>query len=459
MMGRIKTDICIIGAGSGGLSVAAGAAQMGARVVLVEEGEMGGDCLNHGCVPSKALLAASARMPRPTYAEAMAHVKASIAAIAPHDSQERFEGLGVRVIRARGAFIGPTTVRAANTEIVARRVVVATGSRPMIPQIEGLNETPFLTNEKLFDLTEQPEHLIVIGAGPIGLELAQAHLRLGSRVTIIETQKALGREEPELAAIVVDRLRQDGVEILENTKVLETGGKPGAVWVETGAGRIEGSHLLVAAGRAPNVQSLGLEDAGIAFDPVAGIKVRSDLKTPGNRRVYAIGDVAGRRHFTHLAGYQAGVVVRSAVLGLPARERQDHIPRALYTSPEIAHVGLTEAEARAKFGDGIEVVQVGFDKSDRAVTAGDTEGAIKVIVRKGKPIGAGIVGHEAGELVAMWAMAISSGLGMAAISNTVLPYPTRAEINKRAASAYFSPRLFESRMIKRITRFVQRWLP
>ncbi len=458
-MERIKTDICIIGAGSGGLSVAAGAAQMGARVVLVEEAEMGGDCLNHGCVPSKALLAASARVPRPTYAEAMAHVRASIAAIAPHDSQERFEGLGVRVIRARGAFVGPKTIRAGAFEIDARRFVVATGSRPMIPSIEGLAETPFLTNETLFEQKDQPEHLIVIGAGPIGLELAQAHLRLGCRVTVVEAQKALGREERELAKIVIDRLRRDGLALHENTAVLRVGGKAGAVWVETEAGRIEGSHLLVAAGRVPNVGGLGLDAAGIAADPVAGIAVGSDLKTPGNRRVYAIGDVSGRRHFTHLAGYQAGIVVRSAVLGLPARERQDHIPRATFTSPEIAHVGLTEAEARARFGDGIEVVQVGFDKSDRAITAGDTEGAIKVIVRKGKPVGAGIVGPEAGELIAMWAMAISSGLGMAAISNTVLPYPTKAEINKRAASAYFSPRLFESRMIRRITRFVQRWLP
>ena len=459
MIERIKTDICIIGAGSGGLSVAAGAAQMGARVVLIEEGEMGGDCLNHGCVPSKALLAASARVPRPTYAEAMAHVRASIAAIAPHVSQERFEGLGVRVIRARGAFIGPKTVRAGEAAVAARRSVVATGSRPMIPAIEGLAETPYHTNETLFEQKGQPEHLVVIGAGPIGLELAQAHLRLGCKVTVIEAQKALGREEPELGQIVMDRLRQDGLVIHENTKVLKVGGKAGEIWVETGAGRIEGSHLLVAAGRAPNVHALGLEAAGVAFDPVAGIEVGPDLKTPGNRRVYAIGDVAGRRHFTHLAGYQAGIVVRSAVLGLPARERQDHIPRAIFTSPEIAHVGLTEAEARAKFGNGIEVVQVGFDKSDRAVAGGQTEGAIKVIVRKGKPIGAGIVGPEAGELIAMWAMAISAGLGMAAISNTVLPYPTLAEINKRAASAYFSPRLFESRMLKRITRFVQRWLP
>jgi pyruvate/2-oxoglutarate dehydrogenase complex dihydrolipoamide dehydrogenase (E3) component len=458
-MERIKTDICIIGAGSGGLSVAAGAAQMGARVVLIEEGEMGGDCLNHGCVPSKALLAASARMPRPSYAEAMAHVRASIATIAPHDSQERFEGLGVRVIRARGAFVGPKTVRAGEAEIEARRFVVATGSRPMIPAIEGLAGTPYLTNETIFEQKDQPEHLIVIGAGPIGLELTQAHLRLGCEVTVIEAQTALGREEPELAKIVVDRLRQDGLVIHENTPVAKVGGKAGSIWVETVAGRVEGSHLLVAAGRAPNVQSLGLEAAGITFDPVAGIAVRPDLKTTGNRRVYAIGDVAGRRHFTHLAGYQAGIVVRSAVLGLPARERQDHIPRATFTSPEIAHVGLTEAEARAKFGSGIEVVQVGFDTSDRAVTAGQTEGAIKVIVHQGKPVGAGIVGPEAGELIAMWAMAISAGLGMAAISNTVLPYPTLAEINKRAASAYFGPRLFESRMIKRITRFVQRWLP
>lgn len=459
MTEHIKTDICIIGAGSGGLSVAAGAVQMGARVVLVEEGEMGGDCLNYGCVPSKALLAASVRVPRPTYAEAMAHVKASIAAIAPHDSQERFEGLGVRVIRARGEFVGRARVRAGDCEIEARRFVVATGSRPMVPGVEGLADTPYLTNETLFDLTERPEHLIVIGAGPIGLELSQAHARLGSRVTVVEAAKALGREEPEFAAIVVDRLRRDGIVIHENTMVTKVGGSAGAIWVETGAGRIEGSHLLVAAGRVPNVYNLGLEAAGIAFDRIGGIAVGPDLRTSGNRRVYAIGDVAGRRHFTHLAGYQAGIVVRSAVLGLPARERQDHIPRATYTNPEIAHVGLTEAEARARFGKGIEVVQVGFDKSDRAITSGDTEGAIKVIVRKGKPIGAGIVGPEAGELIAMWAMAISAGLGMAAVSNTVLPYPTLAEINKRAASAYFGPRLFESRIIKRITRFVQRWLP
>lgn len=458
-MERIKTDICIIGAGSGGLSVAAGAAQMGARVILVEEGEMGGDCLNHGCVPSKALLAASARIPRLTHAEALAHVKATIAAIAPHDSQERFEGLGVRVIRARGEFVGPGRVRAGACEVEARRFVVATGSRPMIPPVAGLAEVPYLTNETIFDLAEQPEHLVVIGAGPIGLELAQAHLRLGSRVTVIEAARPLVREEPELAAVVLGALRREGVEIIENTKVVRAGGRAGAIWVETGAGRIEGSHLLVAVGRAPNVQDLGLEAAGIAFDPAAGIAVGPDLKTKGNRRVYAIGDVAGRRHFTHLAGYQAGIVVRSAVLGLPARERQDHIPRATYTSPQIAHVGLTEAEARARHGDGIEVVQVGFDKSDRAVALGQTEGAIKVIVRKGKPIGAGIVGPEAGELIAMWAMSIASGLGMAAISNTVLPYPTLAEINKRAASAYFGPRLFENRMIKRITRFVQRWLP
>lgn len=471
-MERIETDLCIIGGGSGGLSLAAGAVQMGARVVLVEGHKMGGDCLNYGCVPSKALLAAGRAAqamrsggafgvtpaePEVDYAAAQDHVARAIAAIAPHDSVERFEALGVRVIRAWGRFVSETELEAGDHVIAARRFVVATGSSPFVPPIPGLDRVPYLTNETLFGLRERPAHLLVIGGGPIGLEMAQAHVRLGARVTVIEAERALGAEDPELAAVVLKRLREEGVEIVEGQAVTQVSGQAGAVTVAAGEGSHEGTHLLVAVGRRPNLDRLNPGAAGVEVSR-AGIRVDAGLRST-NRRIYAIGDAAGGAQFTHVAGYHAGVVIRSILLGLPAKARTDHIPRVTYTDPELAQVGLTEAEARARHGDRLTVARFDFAGNDRAVAGGGAEGLIKVMVVKGRPVGASIVGPQAGELIGLWALALANGLKMGAVANMVAPYPTLGEVNKRAAGNYFSPKLFGNPWVKRVVRLVQRVIP
>jgi len=473
-MENLTTDLCIIGAGSGGLSVAAGAVQMGARVVLIEEGEMGGDCLNAGCVPSKALIAAARHahamttgaafgvtpvVPQVDFAAAKDHVARVIATIAPLDSQKRFEGLGVRVIRARGRFTSATTVAAGDTSITARRFVIATGSRPFVPPIPGLDATPYLTNETIFALREAPSHLIVVGGGPIGMEMAQAHRRLGCKVTVVEAAKALGREDPELAAVALKALRAEGIEIVEGFTVDAVSVSGAAVGVTLGDGRVlHGSHLLIAVGRQVAVEGMGLDAAGIDHTK-KGITVGPNLRSVSNSRVFAVGDAAGGLQFTHLAGYHAGIVIRQALFALPTRQRTDHIPRATFTDPEIAQVGLAEAEARAAHGDALTVVRWPFHDNDRAVTEGTTAGLVKVMVVKGRPVGVGIVGPHAGELIALWALAISARLRMSAVAGAVLPYPTLAEIGKRAAGAYFSPKLFANPWVKRVVGAVQRWLP
>lgn len=469
----IKCDLLVIGAGSGGLSVAAGASQMGASVVLLEGHKMGGDCLNYGCVPSKALLASAKaaygqthaaafgvadQVPNVDYAAAKAHVHNTIETIAPMDSQERFEGFGVRVIRAFGAFISPTEVQAGDHVIRARRVVIATGSAPLVPPVPGLERVPYETNETLFDLRERPEHLLIIGGGPIGMEMAQAHNRLGCKVTVIEGAKALGRDDPEAAAIVLDALRAEGVEIAEDALAAEITGEAGAIEVRTKDGRsFAGSHLLMAVGRKSNVERLNLQAGGIEPSQT-GIKVDASLRT-SNKRVYAIGDVAGGMQFTHVAGYHAGVIIRSALFGLPSKAQDLHIPRATYTDPELAQVGLTEAEARTKFGDKLELARFDYHHNDRALAELKTKGFIKVMVVKGRPVGATIVGHQAGELISLWSLALANKLKMSQIAAMVAPYPSIGEINKRVAGAYFSPRLFESPLVKRAVQFVQRWIP
>lgn len=472
-MNRIKTDICIIGGGSGGLSIAAGAVQMGAKVVLLEGHKMGGDCLNYGCVPSKALIASAKKAyamshggelgvadakAKVDYAAAKDHVANVIATIEPHDSVERFEGLGVQVIEEFGRFISKTEVQAGDTVIEARRFVVSTGSAPFVPPIPGLEDVTYYTNENIFDLREQPKHLLVIGGGPIGLEMAQAHARLGSKVTVIEGMKALGKDDPELAAIAVENLRAEGIEIIEDAQAEKISGKGKTITVHTPKGDFSGSHLLMAVGRKVNIDKLDLDKGGIAHDR-RGLKVGPNLRSVTNKRVYAAGDVAGGLQFTHVAGYHAGVLIRSMLFGLPSKQRSDHIPWATYIDPEMAHVGLTEADARQKYGGSVEVVRFNYDGNDRAIAERKTTGLIKVMVVKGRPVGASIVGHLAGELIGMWAMAIANKMKMSAIANTVLPYPTISEVNKRAAGAYFSPKLFESDRVKSVVGFVQRWLP
>ncbi|MEL7544183.1 MAG: FAD-dependent oxidoreductase, partial [Pseudomonadota bacterium] len=335
MSDTLTPDLCVIGAGSGGLSVAAGAVQLGASVVLLEKHKMGGDCLNYGCVPSKALIAASKHVhtmraqnpfgvtpvsPQVDRTQVRQHIRDVIAAIEPNDSVERFTGLGVNVITTAGRFIDGKTVMAGDQKIKARRFVVATGSSPLVFPIPGLDAVPYFTNETIFENDIRPEHLIVIGGGPIGMELAQAHLRLGSQVTVLEGQKALGKDDPELTEIVLKRLREDGLTIRENTLVQRISqASDGSIEAHVLSDGVEetvrGSHLLVATGRAPNVDGLDLEKAGIDFDK-RGIKVNAGLKT-SNKHVYAIGDVTGGYQFTHVAGYHAGLVIRSALFRLP----------------------------------------------------------------------------------------------------------------------------------------------
>ncbi len=467
----VEHDIAVIGAGSGGLSVAAAAAQFGRKVVLFEKGEMGGDCLNYGCVPSKALLAAAKQAqalrsgapfgiaavePQVDWAAVRAHVQRAIAAIAPHDSQQRFEALGVTVVRSAARFLDARTLEAAGRQFTARRIVIATGSRPAIPPIPGLGEVACLTNETIFGNQRLPEHLLIIGGGPVGLEMAQAHRRLGARVTVIEAGEPLAHDDPALAAVVLGKLAAEGVEMISRTQVIRVFQRDGAIGVETGDGRgFTGSHLLVAAGRRPNVEDLDLGRAGVAFTQ-RGITVDRGLRT-SNRRVYAIGDVAGGR-FTHEAGYQAGIVLRNALFALPAKASAV-IPHVTYTDPELAQAGLTEAEARARHGAAVKVLRAPFTGNDRAQAEGRTEGLVKIIIgRRGRILGAGIVAPGAGELIQPWILALAQGLRISAMAGPVLPYPTRGEAGRRAATGYFAG-FASNPLVRRVIGLIDRLRP
>jgi pyruvate/2-oxoglutarate dehydrogenase complex dihydrolipoamide dehydrogenase (E3) component len=451
----LRTDLCVIGAGSGGLSVASAAAQLGVRVVLVEKHKMGGDCLNYGCVPSKALLAAAKRAqlmrgagafgitpvdPAIDYRGVHDQVKGVIAEIAPNDSVERFTGLGVRVIKAAAEFVSKDTIVAGEQRIKARRFVIATGSSPAVPAIPGLDGVPFFTNETIFDNREKLDHLIVIGGGPIGLELAQAYRRLGSRVTVLEAMKAMGKDDPELTAVLLKRLQAEGIEIHEGALVERVTGGTRLIdvhFTERGVPAVaQGSHLLVAAGRTPNVAGLNLEAARIKYDK-RGIHVNDRLLT-SNSRVYAIGDVTGGLQFTHLANYHAGIVIRGALFRLRSRVNNDIVPWVTFTDPELAHVGLTEDAARQRHGR-VRVFRWPFYENDRAQTERVGEGFAKVVTdRKGKILGASIVGEQAGELIQIWGLALSQGLNIRAMTQWIAPYPTLGEINKRAAFGYYA---------------------
>lgn len=470
-MKSLNTDLCVIGAGSGGLSVAAGAARMGARVVLVERAKMGGDCLNYGCVPSKALIAAghaahvvrtSAKFgvnghePAIDFTKVHDHVHGVIATIAPHDSVERFTALGVDVVQAPARLIDAHTVEAGDRRITARRFVIATGSSPAIPDIAGLAEVPYLTNETVFDLRERPEHLVVIGGGPIGSELAQAHRRLGARVTMVVRGRLLPRDEPEAAAVVAKRLGDEGIDVREHTTpsaIVRQGNGIGVQLLGAPEGTIAGSHLLVAVGRRPNIGALQLEKAGIRVND-RGIMVDARLRT-SNRRVFAIGDVLGGPQFTHVASYHAGIVIRSALFALPARVDHRAVPWVTYTDPELARVGPTESEARL-LDSRIRALTWSFSENDRAQTERDTEGFAKVLVgAKGRIVGATIVGPRAGELILPWVLAIKRRMRIGALADVIVPYPTLSEVSKRAAGSYYSDALFSART-RRIVRLLQR---
>ncbi len=472
-MSKLLTpDICVIGAGTGGLVMAAGASQLGAKTVLIEGHRMGGDCLNTGCVPSKALLAAAhaaaayrratgfgleQAAPRVDFAKVQAHVRGVIAAIAPNDSEERFTGLGVTVIRDQARFAGPREVAVGDTRIRARRFVVATGSVAFVPPLPGLAELPYLTNETIFDIERLPEHLLIMGGGPIGCELAQAFRRLGARVSIVEMLDLMPKDDPEPVGVLRQSLLDDGIALFERHKVLSAGKAGAGIALEIEKDgqrqRLEGSHLLVAAGRRPRVGDLGLESAGIAFSD-QGIGVDRRLRT-SNPRVYAVGDVAGGPQFTHLAAYHAGIVIRNALFRLPAKVDLTALPWVTFTDPELAHVGLSEAAARAK--GPIRLLRWPLAENDRAQAERLHRGFIKIVTSaRGRILGADIVGPSAGEMIHFWTLAVAQRLKIGAVAGMIAPYPTLAEIGKRAAGNYYLPSLFGERT-RRLVRFLARF--
>ena len=457
-MTDLEPDLCIIGAGSAGLSLAAGAAQLGAKVVLIEKGAMGGDCLNVGCVPSKSLIAAAHRAaafrdscpfgvgaaePKIDAAAVRGHVKGVIAEIAPHDSVERFEGLGVKVLREGAAFTDPDTVRADGHAIKAKRFAVATGSHPAVPPVPGLEGVPYLTNETFFDVAPAFDRLLVLGGGAIGCEMAQACRRLGVAVTLATQGPILSRDDPDLVALVRQALVREGIELIERAKVLRVEPGPALVVAPENGGierRVGGSHLLVATGRNPVVDGLGLDEAGIDHDR-RGIKVDLHLRT-SNRRAYAFGDCKGAPMFTHAAGHEAGVVLQNVLFRLPAKAQHHLNPRATYTDPELAQVGLIEAEARARHGDAVQVLTWKLKENDRA-RAERAAGLAKIVLdRKGRLLGAGIAAPGAGDLIVPWQLVLAGKAGLKDIAQLTMPYPTLSEVSKRAAGSYFTPKLF-----------------
>lgn len=461
-------DLAVIGAGAAGLTVTAVAAQLGLRVVLIERGRMGGDCLNSGCVPSKALLASAhaAQMARNVRALGVdisavevdwpavhAHVQGVIAEIAPMDSAARFAALGAQVLQGTARFTARDALAVdAQGSFSARRIVIAAGSRAAIPPIPGLADEPFLTNETLFDASERPEHLLILGGGPIGVEMAQAHAALGSRVTVVEANRLLSRDDPEL----VDGLRQSliraGVDLREGAEVRTVA--PGPTLVLADGSRLRGSHLLVATGRTPNLAALDLSAGGVAATS-AGITTDRGLRSTTNPRVFAAGDIAapdglGPRAFTHVGSYHAGIIIRRALFRLPARLDYRALPRVTYTDPELAQVGLTEAEAPA----GSRVLRWPLADNDRARAERRPEGLVKLIATPGgRILGAGLLAPNAGEMIGMWALAIQRKIPLATIAGMILPYPTRGEAGKRAAGQFFAERLLAP-----FTRRLASWL-
>jgi len=454
-------DLAVIGAGAAGLSLTAVAAQLGLKVALIERDRMGGDCLNAGCVPSKALLAAAhaadaargaalfgLRLPEPVidWNAVYAHVHRAISAIAPMDSEARFRSLGATVLRGEARFVAPDALAIEGRRLTARRIVVAAGSSATLPPIPGLDRVPCLTNASLFDLAAKPEHLLILGGGPVGLEMADAFAGLGCRVSVIEAATIAGREDPELVAGLRAALSARGVRLLEGVTVSAV--EPGPTLVLADGQRIAGSHLLVAVGRRPNLQALDLPAGNVQSGP-AGIATDRGLRSLTNRLVFAVGDIAdpqgiGPRAFTHVGAYHAAIVIRRALFRLPARLDYRALPRVTYTSPELAQVGMTEAEARAS-GHSISILRWPLAENDRAVAEGDTAGLVKLVVAGNRVLGAGILAPHAGEMIGLWGLAIAQRTKLSALASLIVPYPTRAEAGKRAVVSLFAMRLFTPR--------------
>ncbi|CAG0985533.1 dihydrolipoamide dehydrogenase [Burkholderiales bacterium] len=451
-MARPDFDIVVIGGGAGGLVVAAGGASLGARVALVEKHRMGGDCLWYGCVPSKTLIksahvanamrhadrwALAPHDPKPDLARVMERVASVIRGIEPNDSPERFRSLGVDVVLGDGHFVAPDAFEVDGRRLTAKTFVLATGSRPAMPPIPGLAESGALTNETVFDLRENVPHLLVVGGGPIGSEMAQAFRRLGSEVTVVDVApRILPREDTDTAGVVHRRMLEEGVRFHLMASIAKVEGARGDVRMtirgKDGAeGVIAGTHVLVAAGRKVNIEGLGLDAAGVKVEN-GRIVTDARLRTT-HPRVYVVGDVAGGYQFTHVAEHHAGIVLRQAIFHLFWTRPSTVVPWCTYTDPELARVGLSEDEARQQKIEH-RVYRFAFDEIDRARAEGETEGFAKLVTDpKGRLLGAAIVGPHAGELIAECVLAVSKGMKAGDLSAAIHAYPTLVSINRRAA--------------------------
>lgn len=468
-------DICIIGAGSGGLSVAAGAAQLDLKCALIEKHKMGGDCLNTGCVPSKALLAAGKKANalngsaafgitggediRIDFKAVKEHVQGVIKAIEPHDSVERFEGLGVDVFLGGGKFLNKKEVAVGETIIRARYFIIASGSSAAIIPFKGLDPKHVRTNETIFDLEDKPDHLAIIGGGPIGVEMAQAHRNLGCKVSLFDIGPIMPRDSQKLVSILREKLIHDGVTLNERVQIQSVSHHSDGTHSITFADKdgqqqtIQASHILMAAGRTPNVEHLGLEEAGIAFSK-KGIQTDQRLRT-NHKHIFAIGDVAGGPQFTHVAGYHAGIIIKNICFKMPAKVDYTSLPWVTYTNPELAHTGLTLNEAMKEYGENNVQTQF-FDLAalDRSVAEHEKHGGIEVIIgKKGRVLGASILAPHAGEMISLWSLAINQKISLSKIASLIVPYPAFGELSKRAASAHFTPALFSGK-----TRRIVGWL-
>lgn len=476
-MARFDYDIGVIGGGAAGLTMASGASQLGARTLLVEkENRLGGDCLHFGCVPSKTLIktarvyrlmreAGRYGLPIPEigpvdYSRVAERIRQVIEQIQRHDSVERFNGLGVEVRFGQAQFTDEHTVSLAGRPVTAAKWLLATGSSPVVPALDGLAGIAPLTNRDLFSLATLPESLIVLGAGPIAVEMAQAFCRLGARVTVLQRGgQILSKEDPDVAGIVQNALEEEGVVFHLGCTLLRAGTAAGekVVFFRDGEGRdcsVRGAEVLAALGRSANTEGLGLKALGIEGDS-RGIAVDARLRT-ARRNIYAAGDVIGGYQFTHAAGYEGGIVLTNAVLGLPRRADYTWMPWCTYTSPELASIGLNEKRARAA-GIDYRVWSEPFAANDRARAEGETAGLVKLILdRKAKPLGVQIVGPHAGDLLAEWVAVFNGRVGLSTLAGSIHPYPTLAEINKRVVSNLYSAKLF-STTVRRALKFIFRY--
>ena len=459
-------DVIVIGAGAAGLTAAGGCALFGLEVALIEGHKMGGECLNNGCVPSKALITAAKRAaeartatlhgvtlapPQVAWSGVHRHIHDAIAAIEPHDSQETFEEMGCEVIRGWAKVTGKHTVEVEGRTLKAPRIVIATGSKPFVPPIPGLDTVSYLTNENLFDIEEQPGHLVIIGGGVIGMEMAQGFRRLGSEVTVIEPDRPMGRDDTDNVQVVIDTMKAEGVRFVKG-KAEKVSGGASSITVEVDNGEsVEGTHILVAVGRKANASGYGLEELGVEMAK-NGIKVDERRRT-SVRSIYAIGDCRDGPRLTHVSGYEGSNVALEIVTGLPTKVDFKALPWCTYTEPEVAQIGMTEEEARKELGDKVTVVTEGFDHNERAIAEGQTKGQMKLILKGKKVIGASIVGKNAGELLLPISQMITGKASSFATGSAIISYPTRSEITKAAAFSAWEPTVFGS-LPKKYAAFV-----